>query len=195
MRHRNWHGPWNWQALEQRRLEAGKLFAHGIIQAEVARRLGVSPASVHRWYHLWQEQGEAGLRCQVLPGRKSRLSPEQLGQLEEALLAGPAAAGYATELWTAPRVRKLIWERFRVCYHESHVWLLLRQLGWSCQKPAKRALERDEKAIASWVKERWPRLKRGRSTKTPLSSSGTKRASPSGPRSGALGRRGARRQS
>ena len=157
-----WKGPRDLRALEQRRLEAAKLFAEGVHQAEVARRLGAGPSSVNRWHQVWQEQGEKGLKRKAPPGRKPRLSSEQLQQLEEALLAGPAAAGYATELWTAPRVRKLIWERFRVRYHESHVWLLLGKLGWSCQKPAKRAVERNEEAIQTWVKKRWPRLKRGR---------------------------------
>jgi len=195
MKHRQWQGPWEWQALEQRRLKAAKLFAAGVQQAEVARRLGVTPPSVHRWYRVWKEEGEAGLRHRASAGRRSRLSAEQRQQLEEALLAGPAAAGYATELWTAPRVRKLIWERFRVRYHESHIWLLLRHLGWTCQKPAKRALERDEEAIATWVQERWPQIKRGHRKQAPRSCSGTKQASRSGPVSGAPGRREARRRS
>jgi transposase len=157
-----WKGPRDLQALEQRRLEAAKLFAAGVHQAEVARRLRAGPSSVNRWHRVWGAQGEEGLKRKASPGQRSRLSAAQLQQLEQALLAGPAKAGYATELWTAPRVRKLIWDRFRVCYHESHVWLLLRKLGWTCQKPAKRALERDEEAIQTWVKRRWPRLKKGR---------------------------------
>jgi transposase len=157
-----WKGPRDLQALEQRRLEAAKLFAAGVHQAEVARRLGAGPSSVNRWHQVWRSQGKEGLERKGSPGQRSRLSPAQLQQLEEALLAGPTAAGYATELWTAPRVRKLIWDRFRVRYHESHVWLLLRKLGWTCQKPAKGALERDEEAIRHWVKRRWPRIKRGR---------------------------------
>jgi transposase len=157
-----WKGPRDLQALEQRRLEAAKLFAAGVHQAEVARRLGAGPSSVNRWHQVWRSQGEEGLERKGSPGQRSRLSPAQLQQLEEALLAGPTVAGYATELWTAPRVRKLIRDRFRVRYHESHVWLLLRKLGWTCQKPAKRALERDEEAIQHWVKRRWPRIKRGR---------------------------------
>lgn len=157
-----WKGPRDLAALEQRRLQAARLFAAGVRQAEVARRLGATPTSVNRWHQVWQQHGEEGLRRKAPPGYKPRLSPEQLQQLEEALLAGPTAAGYATELWTAPRVRKLIWDRFRVRYHESHVWLLLRRLGWTCQKPAKRAVERNEEAIQNWVKRRWPRIKRGR---------------------------------
>jgi transposase len=84
-----------------------RLFAAGIAQAEVARRLEVTPTSVHRWYHAWKEQGEAGLGRRGPPGPQPRLSLEQLRQLEQALLAGPAAAGYATELWTLGRINTL----------------------------------------------------------------------------------------
>ena len=88
-----WKGPRDLEALEQRRLEAAKLFAAGVHQAEVARRLGAAPTSVNRWHQVWREQGERGLKRKASPGQKSRLSPEQLQQLEEALLAGRRRPG------------------------------------------------------------------------------------------------------
>jgi transposase len=148
--------------MEQRRLKAARLFAAGVSQAEVARRLGVTSASTNRWHRVWKQRGEAGLGRRGPPGPPPRLSAEQLLQLEQLLLAGPTAAGYATDLWTLPRIAKLIRQRFGVDYHPGHVWHLLRKLGWSCQKPAKRAKERDEQAIQGWLRERWPRIKRGR---------------------------------
>jgi transposase len=182
-------------AWEQRRLEAARLFAAGIAQPEVARRLKVTPMSVNRWYHRWRQEGEAGLARGGPPGPKPRLSPEQVRQLEEALLAGPTAAGYATELWTLQRIAKLIRDRFGVRYHQSHVWLLLRKLNWSCQKPAKRAKERDEQAIRRWLEGDWPRIKRGHRSEGPPWSSGTRPASPSAPASGAPGPSGDRPRS
>jgi transposase len=84
-------------------------------------------------------------------------------QLGKALLAGARAHGYATELWTLPRIAKLIEQRFGFSYSISQVSRLLAAMGWSCQRPDKRALQRDEKAIARWKNKRWPALK-----KTPL---------------------------
>ena len=44
-----------------------------------------------------------------------------------------------------------------VSYHPARVWYILReQLGWTWQRPARRATERDDAAIAHWVKQRWP---------------------------------------
>ena len=149
-------------AMEQRRLKAARLFAAGVSQAQVAQRLGVTSASTNRWHQAWKQRGEAGLARRGPPGPPRRLSAEQLQELERLLLAGPTAAGYATDLWTLPRMAKLIQGRFGVKYHPGHIWHLMRKLGWSCQKPAKRAKERDEAAIRGWLRERWPRVKRGR---------------------------------
>lgn len=82
-------------------------------------------------------------------------------QLREELLKGPPAHGYATELWTLPRIGKLIEKRFGVRYHPGHLWWLLRRMGWSCQKPARQAKERDEAAIRAWREKRWPAPERG----------------------------------
>ncbi len=148
------------QALEARRLRAARLFAQGLSQAAVSRQLGVSSASVCRWHQAWSAGGAQALRQQARPGRKPRLRPAQLEQLEEELLRGPQAQGYRSDLWTLERIRALIRKRFGVRYHRGHVWRLLGQLGWSPQRPALRARERDEEAIAHWRRRRWP-AKRG----------------------------------
>jgi transposase len=85
---------------------------------------------------------------------------EQISQIEHGLKRGPQALGYETSLWTAKRVVHLIEQESGVSYHPGHVWRILRQLGWSCRRPAGRALERDEKAIARWKQERRPELKK-----------------------------------
>ena len=92
------------------------------------------------------------------PGPDKQLSPEQLADLEELLLAGAQAAGYEHGLWTLGRVRALLAQRFGVQYSEVAVWKLLRELKWSPQKPEKRAREADREAIERWKSQRWPEL-------------------------------------
>jgi transposase len=89
------------------------------------------------------------------------LSKAQKGALVKVLLKGPLAAGYRTDVWTLQRMAEVIEKQFGVRYHPSHVWKVLLGLGWSCQKPERRALERDEGAIAHWVRYRWPHIKKG----------------------------------
>ncbi len=100
-------------------------------------------------------------------GRPTRLSARQLVRVEKALLRGPGAYGYATDLWTLPRIAEVIEQTTGVHYHPGHVWKLLRQMGWSLQRPATQAKERDETAIKRWKKATWSRLKKTSPPTTP----------------------------
>ncbi len=97
-----------------------------------------------------------------VPGRPSKLDPKRRAQLERLLLRGSEAAGFSTPLWTCPRVAAVVRREFGVRYHVDHVGRVLRALGWSPQKPERRARERDEAAIQRWVKVEWPRIKKKR---------------------------------
>ena len=140
----------DFDALEARRIEAARLLRTGLSQAEVARKVGVHRQSVSRWARELEESGLRGLRQAERTGRPAKLGTAQLRDLERALKRGPEALGFASGLWTAGRVRDLIEYRTGVRYHEDHVWRILRKLNWSCQRPAGRALERDEHAIRQW---------------------------------------------
>jgi transposase len=161
-------------ALERRRMAAARLLRQGFSQSQVARELGVQRQSVSRWARELGESGVRGLRKAGRTGRPAKLSPSQLRGLERALKRGPEACGYATGLWTAGRVRDLIEYRTGVRYHEDHVWRILRKLGWTCQRPTGKALERDEEGIRHWKKYHWPRIKKKRSARGARSSSSTK---------------------
>ena len=76
------------------------------------------------------------------------------------LLKGALAWGYTTDLWTTSRIAEVIRHEFRVRFHRAHVGRLLARLGWSCQKPERRAIERDEAAIAKWKRYRWMAIKK-----------------------------------
>ena len=174
-------------ALEARRFEAARLFARGARQAAVMRALGVSRQTVHEWYHRWRRGGRQGLKAVGRLGRKPRLDRRQMDRVETALLQGPRRHGFATDLWTLPRVATVIARLTGVSYHPGHVWYLLRGLQWSLQRPARRARERDEAAIRQWVQRRWPAVKKTPAASGPGSSSRTKVSSRSSPSSGAPG--------
>jgi transposase len=145
---------------ERRRRRGARLLEAGVKQAEVARRVGVTRTSVSRWEKIRQEGGEEALKRPKRFGRPRRLSEGQCAELIEQLKAGALAAGFATELWTLPRMRTLIEQRFSVQLTEPSVWRLLRSLGWSVQRPTGQARQRNEKAIRTWKARRWPELKK-----------------------------------
>ena len=146
--------------MEKRRMKAAGMYEKGKTQAEVARSLGVSRQSASRWYHAWSTEGREGLKAAGRAGRSPRITPDQLAKVERRLLEGPGGHGYKSDLWTLPRIAAVIEEVTGVRYHPGHVWRIVRSMGWSCQKPTKRAAERDEAAIARWVKETWPKVKK-----------------------------------
>jgi len=150
------------EELEQRRYRALALLQQGLSPVEVAQRLGVDRRSVRRWKSAARRQGSEALRAQPAPGRPARLSRGQRRGLERALLRGAEAAGFPTPLWTCPRVAAWVERRFGIRYHPDHVCRLLHALGFTPQKPMRRAVERDEEAIATWVKQQWPALKKKR---------------------------------
>lgn len=146
--------------LERRRKRAARLLASGMKQADVARRVGVSRQSVLRWERVRQQQGLSGLRRPARFGRPPKLDAAQRRELVAALKQGALAAGFATELWTLPRIGVLIKGRFGVSLSESSVWRVLGELGWSVQRPAGQARQRNEGAIRTWKARRWPALKK-----------------------------------
>jgi len=145
------------EQLEQRRLKAWKLLSEGLAPVDVARRLGVNRRSVRRWRAMGEHKK---LAAHPASGRPPKLTESQREQLVGHLLEGPRSCGYATELWTCPRIAEVIRRRFKVRYHASHVGRLLRSLGFSPQKPETQARERDEEAIRGWVQDTWSRVKK-----------------------------------
>lgn len=148
------------EELERRRTRAIELLSQGLAPVEVAHRVGVDRRSVRRWNAAYRKKGTAALKAKPAPGRPSVLDLKAKRQVERILLKGATAAGFPTELWTCPRVAQVIERRFGVAYHVDHVGRLLHGLGWSPQKPERRAVERDEEEIRRWVKQEWPRVKK-----------------------------------
>jgi len=155
------------EALEARRRIAGRMLLQGKGVREVARLVGAAPSTVSGWKRKLQVGMEA-LQAKPHPGRPAPLTAEQKKELERVLLKGARAAGFPTELWTLARVAQVIEREFGVKYNPGHVWYILRDMGWSCQKPERRARERDEKAIATWRKEGWAKVKKSHANGWPI---------------------------
>lgn len=144
--------------LEKRRLQAGRYFNNGKTAYFVEKHFGVSSTTAREWRTRWQN----GTLKAGHQGNASKLTEAQKKDVAQRILKGPRAAGYTTELWTLSRITALIATTCKVRYHPCSVWRVLHALGFSCQKPARRAQERDEKAIHAWIQTEWPKLqKRG----------------------------------
>src|SRR5487761_274640 len=163
--------------LEDRRRRALVLLDDGLSLNEVGRRIGCNPSSVMRWRNARRQGGIGALQVRFSPGRPLKLATGERKRLVRLLLKGPLAQGYRTNLWTTARIAELIRRKFGVHYHRDHVGRLMHRLQWSPQKPERRALERNEKAIERWKGKNWPRVKKTLRGWAPTSSLPMNRAS------------------
>lgn len=152
--------PRTWK--EARRLRAWSLKQQGWPQRQIATALGVSEGAVSQWLKCGREGGPEALRQRPSPGAPRRLTTDQLARLPTLLERSPETYGFRGALWTRGRIAAVIHAEFGISYHPRHVGRLCQAIRWSPQKPARRARQRDEAAIAQWRAETWPAIKKGR---------------------------------
>jgi transposase len=149
------------EQMEERRLEGGRLLKAGKIrQAEIARQVGVSRATVSDWAKTIQAKGIKGLRKRKAGGVPSKLSQLQKQRLKRMLDRGALVYGFPTDRWTLGRVQQLIQQKFEITYHPNYLNRLLRKLGFSPQKPLPQAVEQEEELVKAWLQQDWPRIKK-----------------------------------
>ena len=148
--------------MEYRRCLAVQRIDDGYSVQEVADFLGVAPSSVRRWVAAFRRHGADGLAAQPVPGRLPKLTSTQEKIVRRWLTDKPTEHGFATELWTAPRLAQLIEREFGVHFHPNYLTTWLRRRGFSPQKPLRTARERDDEALARWLQQDWPRIKKRR---------------------------------
>ncbi|MBI4369295.1 MAG: IS630 family transposase [Elusimicrobia bacterium] len=147
--------------LERRRRRAIELLREGMSLTQTAGRIGCAVSAVFYWRQAYHKNGKDGLQSKPVPGRPPKLNRTQKKKLTRLLLKGPLSCGFATDLWTQKRIGQVIAKEFGIGYHPNHLWRFLIRLGWSCQKPEKRARERDEEKIRRWKRWAWPHIKKG----------------------------------
>lgn len=163
----------DFKELETRRRRGMGMLKRGVSQSEVARVCGVSRQTAMTWSRMLAEDAQAWRRRPL--GRPGSLDSKQRARLSKLVVQGAVANGFATEMWTLARIAKLIEREFGHSFSISYVWQLLRDLGFSAQRPVGRAVQRDEQAIVEWKKKRWPALKKTPDDREEPSSSSTSR--------------------
>jgi len=147
-------------ALEKRRLEAGELFKQDKNQRFVALKFNVTPAAVCQWHKAWKKKGQKGLNSKGPTGSDPKLDAKKKMKLKKLIMEGPKKFGYQTDFWTLSRIRDLAKRKLRITLGAGTVWRTVIDLGFSCQKPERRAKERDEQAITDWKLKEFPKLKK-----------------------------------
>jgi transposase len=148
--------------LQRRRQLAVQRVAEGYSTEEVADFLDVAPRSVWRWLAAFRRQGATGLAAR--PGLGLGPPPKLTHTQEKIALRwlsdSPSEYGFPTDLWSAPRLAQLIEQEFGIHFHPHYLSTWLRQRGYTPQKPRRVHREQDDKVIARWLTQDWPRIKR-----------------------------------
>jgi transposase len=156
--------------LERRRQLAVQRVHDGYSAAAVASFLGVHLRTVRRWLAAHRDDPWHGLNAKPNRGRPPKLTFDQELEVLAWLYAKPTSFGFATDLWTAPRIAHLIRARLGVHFHPRYVNAWLTERGVTPQKPQRRPRERDQEAIDRWLAHDWERLKKKPTTTGPTSS-------------------------
>ena len=149
----------------KKRVRAGRMLLAGKGPAEVALAVGVARQTVYTWKRLLDEGGIEALRAVPGRGRPAKLDGAQLEEVRRAVLQKPTEHGFGTDLWTLKRVGVVIKKLHGVQFSQAHIWRILGTLGFSAQKPEKRAIERNDDAVRHWKRRTWPGLKKKPSEK------------------------------
>lgn len=147
---------------EERRHRAIEMLKAGETQEGVAEELGVHRMAVYQWWRAYREEGQKGLKRRPHTGRKPRVDRRILEKVPSILARGAESYGFEGDVWTLDRVRDVLEREFGVAYSTRHVGKILASLGLVWKKPVLRPKERDEAEIKRWVKEDWPKIKKGR---------------------------------
>ena len=144
----------------KKRLRAGRMLLTGKRPAEVALAVGVARQTVYTWKRMLDEGGIEALRAVPGRGRPAKLDGAQLDAVRRAVLQKPTEHGFGTDLWTLKRVGSVIKRLHGVQFGQTQIWRILGTLGFSAQKPEKRAIERNEEGVRQWKRRTWPGLKK-----------------------------------
>lgn len=146
------------EVLEKYRLAAINLYESNVEIEVIAKSFGVTVQAVYRWMRKFRKQGIKSLKSTTGCGVAPRLNEKQFQELIQCLRQRATQLGYATDLWSGPRVRHLIKKMFKIEYHPKHMPRFLYRLGLRLKKPERRALEQDSQEVRKWKYQKLPEI-------------------------------------
>jgi transposase len=145
--------------LEAMRERAVQSVQDGESPETVARALGINRSSMYNWLAEYRRGGWGALKAKPLFGRPPKLDGAKLKWVYRMVTKSPLQMKFEYALWTREMVALAIKRRFNIALSPASVGRLLAQLGITCQKPLRRALEQDAALVQQWLKKEYPGIK------------------------------------
>ena len=148
--------------LEHIRMQAvRRVVEDGESPSTVMQSFGLCRTTIYPWLRDFKEQGWEALAESISEGPPPKLTEAQQQRVKRWILGkDPRQYGFDFGLWTRRIVQQLIVEKMQVELCLTSVGKLLARLNITPQKPLRRAYERDPQAVALWLAETYPQLKR-----------------------------------
>jgi len=127
---------------------------------DIATVLHQHRSTVHSWIILWNQHGINALFEGHRSGRPAQLTETDQEKLYDIIESGPVAYGLNTGVWTSPIISHVIYEEFNVKYHPGHVRKMIKNLGFSVQRPTTQLIRADKKAQNRWIRYTYPNFKK-----------------------------------
>lgn len=145
------------------RRTAVKAVRAGMTQTAAAVAFGVSVRAVNKWMAVDRVGGLRALapKRRGRPTGAGRLTVAQATKIRQAILDKmPDQLKLGFYLWTRAAVVALIAREYKVAVLLTTVGRYLKAWGFSVQKPVRRAYERNDAAIARWLRTEHPAIVR-----------------------------------
>lgn len=133
------------------RIQGLLLVSEGVGERRAAQIVGVGHRTLQDWISRYRRGGLGALVKGPYPGRKPKLTHEQLVELDRIIEQGPESAGLDTGVWTAPLAAELVRKLFGVRYHPDHMRRILRRLRFSVQLPTRELSRADPEEQTLWL--------------------------------------------
>jgi len=125
------------------RLHAVLNILDGASSHDTSRLYGDSPRAIEYWVQRLTSKGLPGLLDGNHPGRPARLSVRELAKLRKDISRSPRELGYNQNLWDGLLLSHHLTQKYSISLSVRQCQRLFHQLGFSLQRPRRKASEAD----------------------------------------------------
>ena len=147
--------------------------------AKIAEGLSVTRATLVNWKHRWLERRHFGLADAPRSGRPPEADAAYVKELLRVVQRDPRDSGYAFTRWTAPRLAQYMGEQSDVWLTPQWISELLRMHGFAWRKTKRTIRNLQNRVATKRAQKALRRLKKGLSSREPITNSGSRTESAS----------------
>jgi transposase len=145
---------------EALRLRAVNSVRSGESPEKVAATLGINRTTIYDWLAKVRDGGLSSLKRKQVPGRPPKLNSKMIKWIYDTITyKNPQNLKFEFALWTREMIQTSLRRKFNIKLSLPSIGRLLAQLGFTCQKPLYKAIQKDESLVKEWLRKIFPKIK------------------------------------